>query len=176
MHSCSTTTHCKKFCCLHHLSYYVVMLQYLFCILFSSLCCAVIDFVTGIVRGDFFDIFCFWACNSPHYVLISCYHRYRLNTLQSYSLLHRSCSWCRRRAARCFTKTLDKRLYRYTKTRNAYILNIQNNYKYRISPRHNMQYTPMLAKRNMNNANNQCLRLAAGVAALSPRILIGLSQ
>ena len=30
-----------------------------------------------------------------------------------------------------------------------------------------MQYTPMLAKGNMNNANNQCLRLAAGVVELS---------
>ena len=30
-----------------------------------------------------------------------------------------------------------------------------------------MQYKPMLAKRNMNNATNQCLRLAARVAALS---------
>ena len=51
MHSYSTTIHCKIFCHLHHLSYYVVMLRYILRILFSSLCCAVIDFVAGIVHG-----------------------------------------------------------------------------------------------------------------------------
>ena len=60
----------KFFCYLHRLSYYVVMLGYFFRILFSSLCCAVIDFVAGIVHGVLFDIFCFWACNSPYFNLI----------------------------------------------------------------------------------------------------------
>ena len=60
----------KFFCHLHHLCYYVVMLRYFFHILFSSLCCAVIGFVTGIVRGVLFDTFCFWACNSPYFNLI----------------------------------------------------------------------------------------------------------
>ena len=53
-HSYSTTTHCKIFCRLHRLYYHVVMLRYFFHILFSSLCCAVIDFVAGIVHGVLF--------------------------------------------------------------------------------------------------------------------------
>ena len=60
----------KNFCHLHRLSYYVVILWYFFCILSTSLCCGVIDFVAGIVHGALFDIFCFWACNSPYFVLI----------------------------------------------------------------------------------------------------------
>ena len=55
----------KFFCRLHRLSYYVVMLRYFFRILFSSLCCAVINFVAGIVHGVLLDIFYFWACNPP---------------------------------------------------------------------------------------------------------------
>ena len=60
----------KFFCYLHRLSYYVVMLRYFFRILFSSLCCAVIDFIAVIVHGALFDIFSFWACNSPYFNLI----------------------------------------------------------------------------------------------------------
>ena len=59
----------KFFCRLHRLSYYVVMLRYFFRILFSSLCC-VIGFVAGIVHGVPPDTFCFWACNSPYFILI----------------------------------------------------------------------------------------------------------
>ena len=55
----------KFFCHLHRLSYYVVMLQYFFRILFSSHCCAAMSFVAGIFHGVLFDTFCFWACNSP---------------------------------------------------------------------------------------------------------------
>ena len=60
----------KFFCRLHRLSYYVVMLRYFFRILFSSLCCAVIGFVAGILHGVIFDTFCIWACNSPYFILI----------------------------------------------------------------------------------------------------------
>ena len=60
----------KIFYHLHRLSYYVVMLRYFFCILFSSLYCAVIGFVAGIVHGVLLDIFCFWAYNSPYFILI----------------------------------------------------------------------------------------------------------
>ena len=60
----------KFFCHLHRLSYYVVMLRYIFRILFSSLCCAVIGFVAGIFHGVIFDTFCIWACNSPYFILI----------------------------------------------------------------------------------------------------------
>ena len=44
----------KIFCRLHRLSYYVVILRYFFRILLPSLCCAVIDFVAGIVHGVLF--------------------------------------------------------------------------------------------------------------------------
>ena len=42
------------FCHLHPLSYYVVILRYFFRFLFSSLCCAVIDLVAGIVHEVLF--------------------------------------------------------------------------------------------------------------------------
>ena len=69
-YSYSTTTHCKNFLSLASPFLLVVMLRYFFRILFSSLCCAAIDLVAGIVHGVLFDIFCFWACNSPYFNLI----------------------------------------------------------------------------------------------------------
>ena len=59
----------KSFCCLYRLSY-CCNASIFFRILFSSLYCAVIDFVAGIVHGVLFDIFYFWACNSPYFILI----------------------------------------------------------------------------------------------------------
>ena len=60
----------KFFCHFHRLPYYVVMLRYFFRTLFSSLCCAVIGFVASIFHEVLFDTFCFWACNSPYFILI----------------------------------------------------------------------------------------------------------
>ena len=114
----------KFFCHLYRLSYYVVMLQYFFRILFSSLCCAVTGFVAGNIRGVLFDTFCSWACNSPYFISIFLLTQTQtlrhIETLQ-YSLLHRSCCWVTAifvmrnvvaaPAEKCFTKTLDKWLY-----------------------------------------------------------------
>ena len=46
------------------------MLQYFFRILFSSLWCAVIGFVAGIVHRVLFDTFCIWTCSMPYFILI----------------------------------------------------------------------------------------------------------
>ena len=113
----------KLFCNLHRRSYRVAIPRYFFRILFSSPCCAVIGFVAGIVHRALFDTFCFWACNSPYFILIfllppQIQALQHLDTLRYYSLLHRSCCWVRAifvmrtvvavPAEKCFTKTLDK--------------------------------------------------------------------
>ena len=63
-HSYSTTIHCKNFLSLASPFLLCCNASIFFRILFSSLCCAVIGFVAGIVHGVLFDTFCFWACNS----------------------------------------------------------------------------------------------------------------
>lgn len=47
------------------------MLRYIFRILFSSLRRAVkAFFVAGNIRGVLVSTFCFWACNSPYFILV----------------------------------------------------------------------------------------------------------
>ena len=69
-HSYSTTTHCKIFLSLASPFLLCCNASIFFRILFSSLCCAVTGFVAGNIRGVLFDTFCFWACNSPYFILI----------------------------------------------------------------------------------------------------------
>ena len=57
-HSYSTTTHCKIYLSLAP-PFLLCCNASLFFSHFTSLCCAVVDFVAGIVHGVLFDIFCF---------------------------------------------------------------------------------------------------------------------
>ena len=54
------------------------MLRYIFRILFSSLCCAVIDFVAGIVHGVLLIYSDFGLVIYHTLIQFPCYHRYRL--------------------------------------------------------------------------------------------------